>query len=231
MYKYIHDEKLMEEILTKFMKYAEEQQTERGDIDPGRVSFRTGYLAKCEQKKLECAYIARKTIGRESEGIAERTIRVLETIQKDYGFMFVHWYKINVYKEWVKKNPVVADHTLYELFTASDESVEAPFEQMITAFGHRYYDLMSTLLFIKDPKRYLPCRSDIMKTAFSNLGLDTSCLGDITLSRYRLFIDQIRDIQKYLTINMEPVDLIDAHSYVWMLSEYTELREYVFSTE
>lgn len=231
MYKYIHDFGTMKEVLQKFIEYVESEQNKRGTVDSGKVSFRTGYLAEHEQDKKRSAYVAGRIIGLERHGIAGRTIQALNTVKKDYKFMFVNWSHIDDYEKWIKKDSVTADRVLYELFTASDNSIEATFEQFISAFGHRYYDLMSTLLFIKDPEVYLPCRPNIMKNTFSNLGMDTSCFGEITFSRYCLFIDQIRDIHIFLTNNLESVNLIDAHSYAWMLSAYSEVSKYVFSTK
>lgn len=75
---------------------------------------------------------------------------------------------------------------------------------------------------------YLPCRPRFFKESFSAFGMDTSCFKSCTYDNYIAFNAGIRAIADFFSAYIEHIDLIDAHSFAWILSADKAVIEYVF---
>ncbi len=108
------------------------------------------------------------------------------------------------------------------------------FGEAIMFFGERY-PIISYIFFLRDVENYIPVRPRIFGERFKFLGIDAGCLKRCTWKNYQTFCDIIRTVQKLLNAsepfkNSNSVELIDAHSFVWMmwlLEEPDKKREVV----
>ena len=94
------------------------------------------------------------------------------------------------------------------------------------------YDLISYLFYIKNPKRYLPNKPSHFEISFALLGeyYNFKMSRQCSWSNYQEFINRISEIRTGLedyfgdTKNFdEKISMIDAHSFCWIIANYSEL--------
>lgn len=141
----------------------------------------------------------------------------------------ISWQNKDHFRKMLKERPVEGSQVLFDLFKKENES--ETLEELVVFLGHRWYDLISTLFYLKNPKDCLPCRPRFFKEAFSKLGMDTSCFKSCTYENYVSFNDGIKAITSFFSTYVDHIDLIDGHSFVWMLCAYKEIKEYVFGPQ
>ncbi len=114
-----------------------------------------------------------------------------------------------------------AEKVLFDIYCGNND--EAAFKRAIETFGAKY-DLISYLFFIKDPEKYLPIRSRNFDQGFQRLGINYKTEGSCSWENYCGFLSIMNEIQAAMNMILplrenEPVRLIDAHSFVWIVHE------------
>lgn len=136
------------------------------------------------------------------------------------------WRDIEYLKAVIEKSPEEADTLLDKLYYGKGNDDDRLFRQFTDLFGERY-PIISYIFFLKDKDQYLPVRARIFKERFKYLEIDDSCLKRCTWGNYRTFCAIIGEVQQRLNAcgKFGRVDLIDAHSFVWMMWKLQEPDE------
>ena len=141
--------------------------------------------------------------------------RVIKAVQRNVNL--VGRFQISAFSDKVKEDYYASEQILYILY--HDRKAQDCFEPICKRFG-RKYDLVSYLFFISDPSRYMPLRSSIFDAIFEKLGINLQTSGRCSWNNYQEYlatIAAVRDVMKdYYQI--DDVDLLDAHSFLWTLN-------------
>ncbi len=219
---------LLERHFNLFRQYVEEQ-----DGQPLR-SFSYGFLDREEGYKgrlyeearatLDFPSWTEKDIG--SGNILERVIAAIERkdnnivkYQPRYGETSREHRALLEAREHAE-NRQQWEQTLYRLFHDDDSSSDhAVFERMVQLAGKRYA-LLSYLFFLKNKRKYAPISPTNFDRAFAALGLPTFTTShQCSWENYCAFLALIGQVEIFLREEMqEAVDLLDAHSFLWIVS-------------
>ncbi len=213
-----------EQIIDLFLEFVAKQQN--GD----KADFKSGYLRANEDYK-EGVYIRandillprtwnRKMI--KSGEIARRMAKALYV--KDNNF--IAWQHKDSFKKMLEKRPIEGSQVIYNLFCGNDGP--AALEGLVSFTGSRWYDLISTLFFMKNPGAYYPCKPLFFKQAFSEFGMDTSCFKSCSYENYVKFNEGILEITEFFSNYAGHIDVLDGHSFAWVISAYKDARAYIF---
>ena len=94
---------------------------------------------------------------------------------------------------------------------------EIVFKSLEELWGRRY-SIIAFFFFIKDRCTYLPIKPEIFKERFLKIGIATDCVNSCSWNNYLEFLEMIHDVQNRLIAPFKgEVDLLDAHSFVWMV--------------
>lgn len=108
------------------------------------------------------------------------------------------------------------ERSLFELYRGVDD--EARFMDLRRLLGARY-PLLAYLFFLRDPSRYLPLAPSTFDEVFRRLGIDFKTAHECAWSNYMTFLDIVSEVRELLRDWLESeVDLLDAHSFLWMLA-------------
>ena len=155
------------------------------------------------------AELTRKDIG--TGRIKDTTFRILNVCQN-----LVYYQQIIYAKNKCEEHPTHAEKVLYEVYYGENE--QEAFENAVKFFGKKY-DLIAYLFFVKDRARFLPIRATEFDKRFELLGVKFKTAFQCSWDNYIEYIGIIKEIrsslEEYLGFS---VHLIDAHSFVWMLS-------------
>ncbi|MCD8144212.1 MAG: hypothetical protein LUD79_02535 [Oscillospiraceae bacterium] len=178
------------------------------------ISFKKGFLEEQEgykRKSYSDAKAAFKKLNYEKEGALCGWL--MDSLKRNN---LIDWrdYK---YLQYDAK----LENLLYRIYVDPTENDEALFEEAIQFFGRRY-PIISYIFFLKDMEKYLPVRPRIFQKRFQFLGVDIDCLNRCTWENYQTFCSMIGRVRELLNgSNLfkkdEDVELIDAHSFVWMM--------------
>lgn len=126
----------------------------------------------------------------------------------------VDWRARDDYKMHPRAQAV--DQVIYDLF--KDKRKPGTCFDELLAFDLPV-DFISYLFFLKDRNQFLPMRPSAFDHAFKLLGVSEFQLsGNASWSTYLVFIDLIKQVQSLLKTKLStPVDLLDAHSFVWTI--------------
>lgn len=105
---------------------------------------------------------------------------------------------------------------IYQIICGDNE--QQAFEDATLFFGKRY-SIISFLFFLKNIRKentYVHVRPKHMKKNFEILGISAECLHSATWENYREYCTIMRDIENRLKSEFDKVDIIDAHSFVWL---------------
>ncbi|HOT04322.1 MAG TPA: HNH endonuclease signature motif containing protein [Methanolinea sp.] len=137
--------------------------------------------------------------GRENK----RTNRVLYTAQKD---------------QVLRRN---LELVLYNFYT--DRVTDEETFKRLMDFPDINYNLISYLFFLKNFGKYAPIRTRNFDKAFKVLGIPFTTVGQCSWENYRTYNNLLREIQSLLQEKCDDaVDLIDAHSFCWMIRNLYE---------
>ncbi len=137
--------------------------------------------------------------GRENK----RTNRTLYTVQKDQN---------------LQKNLELVLYNLYTDKTTDKEGFDA-----LMKFPDSNYNFISYIFFLKNFGKYAPIRTRNFDKAFKVLGIPFTTVDQCSWDNYRIFNSILREIQFLLQEKIdEEVDLIDAHSFCWMIRTFYE---------
>lgn len=117
-----------------------------------------------------------------------------------------------------------AEQALYMLYRGNDD--HKAFDVITDAFG-KVYDVVAYLFFIHDSKRYLPISPGNFDKRFSQIGIDYQTSGQCSWENYKGFIHIISDIRSEMQYyyDIDGINLLDAHSFVWMFPKIDEYYE------
>lgn len=111
-----------------------------------------------------------------------------------------------------------SEKAIYNIYCGKNE--KEAFEYAAKVFG-RKYPTLAYLFFIKDDNRFLPTSPDNFDKSFKRLQIDYSMTGKCSWDSYCKFIEIIREVGRMMPQYIDlahSVRLIDAHSFVWILS-------------
>ena len=183
------------------------------------------FLAKAESYKTRIAREAREVL-KTSEwdenwiGTGKIAKRICKAIDMSGNLVFPS-NKMNFKDHFDVERPEYdsnAEKAIYNIFCGKDE--KAAFEYATEIFGKKYPTL-AYLFFIKDDTRYLPTSPENFDKSFKRLQIDFSMSGKCNWENYCEFIEIIREVGAIMPRYMDLahiVRLIDAHSFVWILS-------------
>lgn len=108
------------------------------------------------------------------------------------------------------------EQAIFDLYQGGDE--EKVFARLSELLGARY-PLLAYLFFLKDMNRFLPIQPTGFDQAFRELGIGLVTLRKCDWDNYLEFNRAVGTVQSELAHvpTLEPVSLIDAHSFCWML--------------
>ncbi len=107
------------------------------------------------------------------------------------------------------------ERALYNLYRQERDG--ACFDELVRLLG-RKYSLLAYLMFLKDSSCYLPIATRSFDQAFELLGVDHKTSFKCSWENYVAFLDVINQVRLLLEGRLgNPVRLLDAHSFVWML--------------
>lgn len=220
--------KKLSDQLRKFNEYVHYENLKIGIDDNYEVSFRdtNSYLWKEEEYKSEIAVNGRKMLSShkwDESWIGTGKIAKCVIDAMDHSGNLVQYnQKINFENRFNPEHETFqpdAERVIFELFRGTDD--EAAFNAAIKTFGAKY-DTVAYLFYIKDSARFLPIRSRHFDQCFSELGIDYSTEGKCSYENYCGFLEIVGEIRDYMEENLpmkSAPELIDAHSFVWIMHE------------
>jgi hypothetical protein len=219
----IDESKLNESIQQLFVNIIEKQDTVSRKLS--EISFLSGYIWEQEGYKREIISSASSVL--DNSNWTEDMIgtgKICKHVLKMYDYKtsmdgkpqnLVDWRDIDEIKDVFLNNPNESERALFELFVRNNE--EAAFHMLVELVGRRF-PLISYLYFLKDSKRFAPVRPDSFCGRFQRVGIETDCLRRCTwdnMLEFNNILEHVRNkIQEYFK---EDIELIDAHSFVWMM--------------
>ena len=174
------------------------------------------FLAEGYKKRLYAKYCDKlATISEDMIGTGEIAQIIKKVfLDKDNNLINQQYSRVT-YIAKLDENKNESEKILYDVFRGSDD--EYSFNEIIEYFGARY-ELLGLLFFLKDREKYLPIRPEKFRRALSLLEVDETCTKGCTWEHYIDFINAIEEVQEVLMDELDiPVELIDAHSFVWWL--------------
>lgn len=108
-----------------------------------------------------------------------------------------------------KKN----EKLLFEFFKSkiTDEKAFDQFSEL--GFS---YQLIAYLFFIKNSQKYLPISQTRFDLIFNSLNIDLKTSHNSSWANYQEFVGIIKQFQNYLKTKFSGIELLDAHSFLWI---------------
>lgn len=132
------------------------------------------------------------------------------------GNLVSYYQKKPIEEKLATKGPEELEQALTTLYE-TDKDDEA-FSQIVNAVGGNF-DVLGFLFFLKDREKYLPIRSQIFDTRLALLDVNSGLEGHCNWSKYREYLSWIEEIRSFLQSHVNhDFTLIDAHSFLWILS-------------
>lgn len=102
---------------------------------------------------------------------------------------------------------------LFEFFKSKIKDEKA-FDQF-SELGFSY-QLIAYLFFIKNSQKYLPISQTRFDLIFSSLSIDLKTSHNSSWENYQEFVGIIKQFQNYLKTKFSGIELLDAHSFLWI---------------
>lgn len=127
----------------------------------------------------------------------------------------VAWQYVDTIKKTFNEKTYECENALYELYVKQND--KEAYDLLENIFG-RKFPLISYLFFLKDSNKYVTVRPSEFAKRFEMLGVETDCLKECSWDNLNEFAQIIKDLGMIFEDNLEEeVNLLDAHSLVWML--------------
>lgn len=123
----------------------------------------------------------------------------------------IDWRKKDNFSK-LKANPK-NEKLLFDFFKSKIKDEKA-FDQF-SALGFSY-QLIAYLFFIKNPQKYLPISQTRFDLIFSSLNIDLKTSHNSSWENYQDFVGIIKQFQNYLKTKFNKIELLDAHSFLWI---------------
>lgn len=212
------NEKTFEYALSEFKNILEKGTNEK------LVEFRkNSFIDKHENYKYKVLEEAKNSLltktWKENE-IGKGTIlnAVKESIQTNVIYNY-ETHQNNLI-DWRKKDnfsKLKANHKneklLFEFFKSKIKDENA-FDEF-TELGFSY-QLIAYLFFIKNSQKYLPISQTRFDLIFSSLNIDLKTSHNSSWGNYQEFVGIIKQFQNYLKTKFNGIELLDAHSFLWI---------------
>ncbi|WP_324023740.1 DUF3883 domain-containing protein [Maribacter sp. BPC-D8] len=158
--------------------------------------------------------------------------RILEAVKNSIQTDIIYNYKThqNNLIDWRKKDNFKnlstskeTEKLLFDFFKSKikDEVSFSKFSDL--GFS---YQLIAYLFFIKNPQKYLPISQKKFDLIFSSLGIDLKTSYNISWENYVEFVNIIKQFQNHLKSKFSEIELIDAHSFLWIYLHRLRNPEY-----
>lgn len=221
---FIHDEARMKQIIDLFLEYLTTKNKDNENVLYGKTLFqREGYKAAVFVRAddvLRPESWNKKMI--KFGEIAKRMEKAIDVQDNN----FIDWRNKDDFRKVIQEKPVEASMAIYNLFKGKDD--KAALEGIVSLTGKRTYDLISTLFYMKNPDFYYPCKPRFFRSAFSQLSMDTDCFKTCTYENYTKFNNEIREIAEFFSAYAGHIDVLDAHSFAWIIGAYKDVKSYIF---
>jgi hypothetical protein len=114
---------------------------------------------------------------------------------------------------------------LFEIFKGEKEDPEL-FAEAVEAFG-AIYPLLGYLWFLRDPERFVPVRPIGLQKGFARLGMTVKLARQCSWENYEALLGVLHRLRPLIAsaLNLEEVSLLEAHSFVWVLGNWTLPKE------
>ncbi|MGN0240575.1 MAG: HNH endonuclease [Candidatus Weimeria sp.] len=231
VYKYIYDTERLKQIIERFHEFVMSQPGQENK----KVSFTSGYLSDMKNEGYKPAVYVKATDllnikswnkkrinSGESAALAIRAMNLQEN-------NFVYHQQKTLFSDMMKTNPVEGALILYD-FYCDKSSEEDSLEKMASFFGRRY-DIISYLFYLKDPDNYFPCKPKLFKDGFGLLGMETKFFSSCTYENYSGFCNALKQLATFYSSCEDHISALDAHSFVWVISRYKEVRKFIFEED
>lgn len=115
------------------------------------------------------------------------------------------------------------ERIFFNLYRFSNE--QQAFEDLVNIVG-RKYSLIAYFFFLKDRSRYLPIATTYFDKALGYLGADFQASHRCSWDNYQTFIELVAEVRTLLHEFLRcEVTLLDAHSFIWILSKQMQDEE------
>ncbi len=213
-------------------------------FDKGWLDFEEGYkhrfLADASKKlQIEC-WNEDNLLDME---IPQRVLACMDIPMDPYPDKnnLLDYHDKDYYQKRCDENSEIAAIIIYQIICGDND--RQAFEDAVSFFGKRY-PIISFIFFLKNIRKentYVHVRPKHMKKNFEILGISAECLHSATWENYREYCTIMRDIENRLKSEFDKVDIIDAHSFVWVADQvdkyndtdgiFTQFREIEQETE
>lgn len=219
------NEERFQECLNQLLETVIRKQAEH-DYGTTAVSFTEGYIEAEEGYKREIFAEAQEelTINSwtpEMIGTGEIRERILSVMKmkmpgSNQQQNLLDWREIEDVEVYFNTHLQESEKLLYGFYKSELED-QFVFESLEELWGKRL-PIIAFLFFIKDDTKYMPLRPSHFKERFERIGIATDNTLSCSWENYQGFLAIIKEVQERL---LEPfdgeVELIDAHSFVWMM--------------
>jgi len=212
------NEKTFEYALSEFKNIVEK------DTNENLVEFKTNnFIEEHENYKYEVLNQAKnklltKTWKENEIGKGKILKAVKDSIQTNVIYNYethqnnlIDWRKKDNFSK-LKANPQ-NEKLLFEFFKSKIKDEKA-FDQF-SELGFSY-QLIAYLFFIKNSQKYLPISQTRFDLIFSSLNIDLKTSHNSSWENYQEFVGIIKQFQNYLKTKFNGIELLDAHSFLWI---------------
>ena len=197
---------------------------------PGNISFRdsTGFLGREEDYKSRIAEEARKELNFSSWkeawiGTGKIAACAAKAMSRADNLVNVNQ-QIDFKNRLNPNHPSFrpeAERILYDIYRNPSCKESVAFSNAVKAFSGAY-DKIAFLFFIKDRSRFLPISPGHFDKAFKFLNINYSTSRKCSWENYQGFLNIISEIRTIME-DMLPMEgtpeLIDAHSFAWVIQQ------------
>lgn len=195
------------------------------------VSFKTSaYLDEQENYKYSIFYEAKQHLGNKywkQEDVGTGKIQkaidsaILKKVihnNKNVDNNLIHWIQKDNYSKLAK------DRNLEQLFFDFYKNKITPQNAFQELTKHFDYQLIAYLFFITDKNQFLPISQKVFDRIISEkLQIaDFKTTGQISWDNYKIFLEIVKQVHRFLRTKVKDAELLDAHSFLWILGRQRE---------
>ncbi|WP_435254674.1 DUF3883 domain-containing protein [Tenacibaculum sp. A30] len=212
------NKKTFEYALTEFKNIVEKDTTEK------LVEFKTNSFIN-ERENYKYAVLEQAKNSLLTKTWKEDEIgngRILKSVKDSIQTNVIYNYEThqNNLIDWRKKDNFSKlkanqknEKLLFDFFKSKIKDKKA-FDQF-SELGFSY-QLIAYLFFIKNSQKYLPISQTRFDLIFSSLNIDLKTSHNSSWENYQEYVGIIKQFQNYLKTKFSGIELLDAHSFLWI---------------